>query len=856
MVSLGQTSIRLLVNRFKKTFLYNKAIENVIQLYEFWEIVGGFLAWVAPKSSSDSDAEEEGCSIEFFESSLNEENGITENQRTSIDLFESGSLDALETPDTKSGDDTLGNIAAREEETSGTSYNSDQNPDYPVSSDGEMGDKQDTVSRDELITSLSSKMVAFKVLDVFSLHPPPPSYRVREVDPNFVKALMAKMIEKNSVAVENAPNIVGFVDVDLQNFRIEKLSTYRIHVIDGNHSLKAQKAAYRKTKDPTFRFRGVNIYCDLNEDEALFLGVSRNEDTSSFVKFSDYQKVDLIRRKLYSMTRTSQKEEPPKTPKGFKNMFACMLNLKEKNAVDGKNIIKFLACLPNNSYILYKDICSRKPTLPASKFTCLRGLTDSDAYVCLHNLSLTELEKKDWQYFASSCLQRQKKVRKHRKDVTARIEFSDTSTKIYVNQKPMPGSCLCFKFTWDQKEVTLTSEQLQDKLFGLSNKKKIESATYERIPVRFQTCSQKNIDFIKKTNEIEERPLKGISNIFSLDDIYSNSEQVELSDEDEDDETVIPDSPNETGASSNGYSITRFTSRSSQKKQVKASPLMSSTLVDTLASDQESENLNEYNDGASSSNIDILNKDSTIDGLTSYTDLNLEEKRTSKTSDEFIKIIVDEAANMKAKLYGKQIEEDEVETRPDMLYNHMEVLLDPVIQEMSKKYFTDDAWMVVTNVLNILQAYKCKQIERNKEMDKVLGSNKGKALCGTKGTNCFKNRKDVGRDAKSSSKSEDISKKNVEFTKTGNTSKRKKSLKRKRDVYSFSSNDSPVKAFEIPVVSIPAIENEVKIKEKPQGSSVKKELRIRLTDINTVTDIGKYTASKTAKQSKGKWKKD
>lgn len=64
---------------------------------------------------------------------------------------------------------------------------------------------------------------------------------------------------------------------------------------------------------------------------------------------------------------------------------------------------------------------------------------------------------------------------------------------------------------------------------------------------------------------------------------------------------------------------------------------------------------------------------------------------------------MDEAAYMKAELYGKQIEEDEVETRPDTLYNDMEILLDPVYQKMSKKYFTDDAWMVVTNVLNILQ---------------------------------------------------------------------------------------------------------------------------------------------------------
>ena len=152
---------------------------------------------------------------------------------------------------------------------------------------------------------------------------------MREVDETFVRNLTAKMIEKNSVAVDNAPNVIGFIDIDLKEFDSSKLSLYKIYIIDGNHSIKAQKAAYKKTKDEIFRCRGVNIYCRLSQDEALFLGISRNEDTSSFVKFSDFQKVDLIRRKLYSMTNTPQDEEPPKEPKGFKDVFACMLNLQE-----------------------------------------------------------------------------------------------------------------------------------------------------------------------------------------------------------------------------------------------------------------------------------------------------------------------------------------------------------------------------------------------------------------------------------------------------------------------------------------------------------------------------------------------
>ena len=193
--------------------------------------------------------------------------------------------------------------------------------------DNDSSKDDDTIDRAALMGSISKKLVCFSVMDICTLHPPPPSYRVRDVNSDFVKKLTDVMIEKNSVSVDNAPTLIGFVNMKKSEFKQELLSTYKVYVIDGNHSLKAQRAAYKKTGDIVFKYRGVNIYCDLTEDEALLLGVSRNEDTGSFVSFSDFQKVDLIRRKLYSMTNTPMENDPPKPPRKFKNVFACMLNL-------------------------------------------------------------------------------------------------------------------------------------------------------------------------------------------------------------------------------------------------------------------------------------------------------------------------------------------------------------------------------------------------------------------------------------------------------------------------------------------------------------------------------------------------
>ena len=95
------------------------------------------------------------------------------------------------------------------------------------------------------------------------------------------------MVEKKSVSVDNAPTVIGMINIDVEDYKEEDLAKYKIYILDGNHSVQAQKEAYRRTANPLYMYRDVNIYCGLTSHEAVFLVVSRNEDISHFCKFSD-----------------------------------------------------------------------------------------------------------------------------------------------------------------------------------------------------------------------------------------------------------------------------------------------------------------------------------------------------------------------------------------------------------------------------------------------------------------------------------------------------------------------------------------------------------------------------------------
>lgn len=182
--------------------------------------------------------------------------------------------------------------------------------------------------RRQLMQSIAEKKIAYRFLDIFKLLDPPLKYRVREPNEEFIDKLADVMIEKKSISILNAPNVIGMIEIEKSEFREEHFPLYKVYIIDGNHSIRAQRLAYNRSKDPLFKFRGVNIYCGLTEDEALLLGISRNEDTEQFVKFSDFQKVDVLRRRLYHMTDTPEVCEPPEPPKAFRDVFCSLLNLQ------------------------------------------------------------------------------------------------------------------------------------------------------------------------------------------------------------------------------------------------------------------------------------------------------------------------------------------------------------------------------------------------------------------------------------------------------------------------------------------------------------------------------------------------
>lgn len=186
----------------------------------------------------------------------------------------------------------------------------------------------ENTSKQDIFDKLQSKSVGTFVIDVFKLKDPLPIYKVRGKNKNFIQVLANKMIEKKAISIENAANVIGTVQVDKSAFNEEMLSSYDIYVIDGNHNVQAQKLAFERTENVVFKFRVIRLFCNLTQEEALILGTSCNEDASTILKVSDYEKVDLIRRYLYLSTKTKEENDPPEPNENFTDTYKQLLNLK------------------------------------------------------------------------------------------------------------------------------------------------------------------------------------------------------------------------------------------------------------------------------------------------------------------------------------------------------------------------------------------------------------------------------------------------------------------------------------------------------------------------------------------------
>ncbi|VDI81171.1 Hypothetical predicted protein [Mytilus galloprovincialis] len=309
-VNFGTSVLKLNKKKFTGTTLFGLMINDTKKLLKFWLDTGEFLKdrerYVQESSSSseqsEGDDEYYNEPVQNIDNLSNEDNPFV----TQLSQILPERAISIKHLDVQHAEDNFSQ----------------------GSKDESLNDESTRLNRKQLMKSISLKAIGFKFLDIFTLKEPPKRFKVREADENFVEKMANVMVEKNSVSVDNAPNIIGLIDIDKVDYKEENFSNYEVYIVDGNHSIKAQKEAYRQTKDELFRHRGVFIYCGLTENEAILLGISRNEDTESFVKFSDFQKVDVLRRRLYSMTGTPAHADPPTVPKEFKDVFITLLNLQ------------------------------------------------------------------------------------------------------------------------------------------------------------------------------------------------------------------------------------------------------------------------------------------------------------------------------------------------------------------------------------------------------------------------------------------------------------------------------------------------------------------------------------------------
>lgn len=110
-----------------------------------------------------------------------------------------------------------------------------------------------------------------------------------------------------------------------------------------------------------------------------------------------------------------------------------------------------------------------------------------------------------------------------------------------------------------------------------------------------------------------------------------------------------------------------------------------------------------------------------------------QESGLNASVSEFLYKIADNTAAKLAELRRTKIEEDEVETMPEKLVNDIHLLLDRQVQNAAKEFFSEDAWLLVTNTLNVLQDKVAVNLQRNYDFEPCSQNKKGKALCGSKG---------------------------------------------------------------------------------------------------------------------------
>nr|XP_054758501.1 uncharacterized protein LOC129264618 [Lytechinus pictus] len=211
---------------------------------------------------------------------------------------------------------------------------------------------------------------------------------VRMQDGDFVKSLTARMLSKRSICIDSAPPVIGLIDKNIcpskSSFSDDLLERGAIEVIDGNHSVLAQKAAFEATKEKVFEKRLVAVYAGLTDQQALSLGVSKNQDACHVLKMTPIEEIKLFRRELYYTNNIPLTEEPPLPTSLYYSTIKHILGISTKSAMDSKRMAIKLASLSKRCFAILEALMKEKPGLKAYKFQALQGIAEeNDVFKCL-----------------------------------------------------------------------------------------------------------------------------------------------------------------------------------------------------------------------------------------------------------------------------------------------------------------------------------------------------------------------------------------------------------------------------------------------------------------------------------------
>ncbi|XP_078659014.1 uncharacterized protein LOC144904184 isoform X2 [Branchiostoma floridae x Branchiostoma belcheri] len=351
---------------------------------------------------------------------------------------------------------------------------------------------QEKKEQNEQLLAVADSCVGTFTLDIEQLEHPQKSRQVRVLNERHVETLKKSFLASGKMTFQSAGSLVGIIRNEdcpsVEDFDKNKLSTYRIEVIDGNHRLEAQRRALESTTSPeqrkTFCKRRVTLYAGLQNHMCLAAGLYYNDTVGKqHMSMSDMDMTELFRKVLVddflkiSEEKLAENEDLVGPKDFFSHVRDKILQLQAqhkkedlKKKFDTFRLRLRLAQLSPRCYklamLFFKAEKARGQDLKASNFKWIQGLSEKDIYRLLCKATAEHPV-----------------TRKHLKEAA---EEAEGQKGMDMCQMTLTGNCIelkqgsrkmmykCMEVTSGGKTRIFTAEQLQS---CLSAKRRTTSAT-------------------------------------------------------------------------------------------------------------------------------------------------------------------------------------------------------------------------------------------------------------------------------------------------------------------------------------------------------------------------------------------